>query len=277
MARYKRDDEKMSNTLLIAGAIVAVLVIMAVIFVLQPSKERVTNFEECAEAGYQVMESYPRQCRTPGGERYIENVAHPPETGENETSNETQLCVDMCGDGECQKIVCLGEGCPCAETPESCPEDCAAEEEELCIDMCGDGICQEIVCLGEGCPCAETGDSCPEDCERELSNGYYAAKDPVICEKIYYECGVGMESFSNESGCGCRDIGVDEQGRHFCTEEQKNADVCVTVYEPVCGWFTDDEIVDCPSYPCAIEFSNSCNACKEKVDYWTEGNCPKTG
>jgi len=34
------------------------------------------------------------------------------------------MCEDMCGDGTCQEMVCMAEGCPCAETPESCPEDC---------------------------------------------------------------------------------------------------------------------------------------------------------
>jgi len=38
------------------------------------------------------------------------------------------------------------------------------EEMEICVDMCGDGICQEMVCMGEGCPCAETADICPQDC-----------------------------------------------------------------------------------------------------------------
>jgi len=38
-----------------------------------------------------------------------------------------KICVDMCGDGECQEIVCLDEGCPCAESVESCAEDCAEE------------------------------------------------------------------------------------------------------------------------------------------------------
>ena len=33
-----------------------------------------------------------------------------------------------------------------------------------CKDLCGDGICQEVVCLAEGCPCAETSQNCPEDC-----------------------------------------------------------------------------------------------------------------
>ncbi len=35
----------------------------------------------------------------------------------------------------------------------------------ICVDKCGDGICQEIVCMAEGCPCAETHQSCPTDCK----------------------------------------------------------------------------------------------------------------
>jgi hypothetical protein len=37
-------------------------------------------------------------------------------------------------------------------------------ETKICVDRCGDGICQEVVCLGSGCPCAETVASCPQDC-----------------------------------------------------------------------------------------------------------------
>jgi hypothetical protein len=36
--------------------------------------------------------------------------------------------------------------------------------ERLCIDKCGDGVCDEMVCMGEGCPCVETIQNCPEDC-----------------------------------------------------------------------------------------------------------------
>ena len=33
-------------------------------------------------------------------------------------------CRDLCGDGICQEITCMAIGCPCPETPETCPEDC---------------------------------------------------------------------------------------------------------------------------------------------------------
>jgi len=37
--------------------------------------------------------------------------------------------------------------------------------DNYCQDHCGDGICDEIVCLAIGCPCAETANTCPDDCQ----------------------------------------------------------------------------------------------------------------
>lgn len=34
--------------------------------------KKITNFEQCALAGYPVMESYPRQCTVPGGDFFVE-------------------------------------------------------------------------------------------------------------------------------------------------------------------------------------------------------------
>lgn len=33
-------------------------------------------------------------------------------------------CKDLCGNGTCEEVVCLAIGCPCAETPATCPRDC---------------------------------------------------------------------------------------------------------------------------------------------------------
>lgn len=36
--------------------------------------QEITSFEDCAEAGYPVMESYPEQCRTPDGRNFVRDV-----------------------------------------------------------------------------------------------------------------------------------------------------------------------------------------------------------
>jgi len=36
--------------------------------------QKVSSFEECAAAGYPIMESYPRQCRTPDGQTFSEVI-----------------------------------------------------------------------------------------------------------------------------------------------------------------------------------------------------------
>ncbi|MEM7824988.1 MAG: hypothetical protein QXO27_03375 [Candidatus Aenigmatarchaeota archaeon] len=46
-----------------------------------------------------------------------------------------------------------------------CIDNECVKKEETCINKCGDGICQEIVCMTIGCPCAETKANCPQDCK----------------------------------------------------------------------------------------------------------------
>lgn len=38
----------------------------------------VLSFEDCVNAGYPIMESYPRQCKTPDGRTYAEELPPPP-------------------------------------------------------------------------------------------------------------------------------------------------------------------------------------------------------
>jgi len=37
----------------------------------------------------------------------------------------TGFCKDQCGNGVCEEMVCMAEGCPCAESTATCPGDCA--------------------------------------------------------------------------------------------------------------------------------------------------------
>lgn len=49
--------------------------------------ENILSFEDCAAAGYPVMESYPRQCKTPDGRTYAEELPQPKITYVNATSD----------------------------------------------------------------------------------------------------------------------------------------------------------------------------------------------
>ncbi|MDP9249022.1 MAG: hypothetical protein M3M85_00720 [bacterium] len=57
----------------------------------------VTNFQECADAGYPVQESNPRQCRTPDGTLYVEEGAPGP------------VVLDGCYVGGCSQTICSDE------------------------------------------------------------------------------------------------------------------------------------------------------------------------
>ena len=36
----------------------------------------INSFEECAKAGYPILESYPRQCKTPDGKTFVEDIGN---------------------------------------------------------------------------------------------------------------------------------------------------------------------------------------------------------
>ncbi len=63
---------------LIGILIIVILVIGAVFYVMNYQKDLpvVTDFDSCVAAGYPVAESYPRQCRTPDGRMFVEDVGN---------------------------------------------------------------------------------------------------------------------------------------------------------------------------------------------------------
>jgi hypothetical protein len=58
---------------------VAVLLVAGIFLIFsRPGVGGVTSFKECVERGYQVMESQPRQCVTPDGETFVEELEEEP-------------------------------------------------------------------------------------------------------------------------------------------------------------------------------------------------------
>ncbi|MDO8508339.1 MAG: hypothetical protein Q7S27_01500 [Nanoarchaeota archaeon] len=65
-----------------------------------------------------------------------------------------------------------------------------------------------------------------------------------------------------------------EEKKTFCTPQSREAEACIKIYKPVCGW-SDPKKVQCIKYPCANTYSNSCLACLDKnTQFWTESPCP---
>jgi hypothetical protein len=53
-----------------------------------------------------------------------------------------------------------------------------------------------------------------------------------------------------------------DDDRIYCSVFSRDADICIQMYEPVCG------------YPQKKTYSNSCSACREKnVEYYFSGEC----
>ena len=104
-----------------------------------------------------------------------------------------------------------------------------------------------------------------------IKHGYpYASKPTEPCGTIdsFEECAAAefpvMESYPRQ----CRDaeenlfVEVFLEERVNCTDESRNVDACIEIYQPVCG------------RPINQTFSNSCFACmNENVIYYTEGEC----
>jgi hypothetical protein len=69
----------MKRGLLLVSTILILLGVLGVLLVFDigrtPPEVAIVDFEECARAGYPIMESYPRQCATPDGKQFTEVIA----------------------------------------------------------------------------------------------------------------------------------------------------------------------------------------------------------
>ncbi len=121
-----------------------------------------------------------------------------------------------------------------------------------------------VILLLSGCvqqaqpvACTQEAKLCPD--------GSYVERVPPNCG--FAPCPFGGNEIGNET--------EDEKKQNYCTPESRQAEICIQLYKPVCGWFNPEKI-QCIRYPCAQTFSNSCFACgNENVLYWTEGECPE--
>ena len=181
-------------------------------------EQTINSFEECAEAGNPIMESYPRQCRA-DDQTFTEEIDEPIEVPAEECE---QVCskigtrsegwYDSCtGDlieyANCAEPFCGDDRCNENEDCHDCHEDCGCSGDEQCFDskctpiFCGrdyecndDNACTVDVCQFPEHPnaycdheeieeCDHGDDCCPAYCDAETDNDC----DPVcgndVCEE----------------------------------------------------------------------------------------------
>lgn len=65
----------MTRKQIYTGIALVFLLLAAYSFTKQKPTPEILSFEDCAKAGYPIMESYPRQCKVPDGRTYAEELA----------------------------------------------------------------------------------------------------------------------------------------------------------------------------------------------------------
>lgn len=86
----------------------------------------IETYEQCVAAGNKVLRMFPARCVALDGRIFVDTTPQPSATLPVAQANPLPICKDLCGNGTCEEMVCMGSGCPCAESHDRCPKDCPA-------------------------------------------------------------------------------------------------------------------------------------------------------
>lgn len=64
------------------------------------SNSKIDSFEDCEAAGYPILESYPRQCKTPDGKSFTEDIEVPVDEGNSGSEDDGVTDGDSESDGD---------------------------------------------------------------------------------------------------------------------------------------------------------------------------------
>lgn len=155
--------------------IISVLIVVAVAGCIKDEVE-INNFEDCVNAGYPVMESYPRQCRTPDDQTFVEVI-------------EDVTPVDPIIGGETDEHGCvLPAGYIWCESKQKCLR---TWEEECNVDAMNEKLCDSA---------RGNWNECSNKCRLD-NQGKPNAICTLQCESLC-ECG-GIAGFGCPNGYDC--------------------------------------------------------------------------
>ena len=178
--------------------IIAILMVLSLFFVIGCT-DTITNFEECANAGYPVMESFPRQCRV-GDITFTEDVEQELIGGQRDEHG----CLGPAGYSYNEEInTCIREW----ELDDN-QREAAKIAVEFLNPIKGSTITQVDYGECEGCFAVY------------MSLHLNVGDKRVKVDIIDWEA---VSSFEIEDDVV------------YCTEEQKAAEICTLDYTPVCG------------------------------------------
>ena len=108
-----------------------------------PEREEViNNFEECIAKGYPILESYPRQCKTPEGETFIEEI---------EVKDEIADWKICSADTDCVKVDADCCGCNAGGKAVAVNKNYKEEWEKELLEKCKDIVCPAVMSEDPSC------------------------------------------------------------------------------------------------------------------------------
>jgi hypothetical protein len=96
---------KLFKSILLFVTVIIVLVAGAILFALWQKNakvKKIDSFDECVKAGYQVLETYPEQCKTPEGNSFTKQIS----PGTNITVTGQLVCLPHKLKGQVQTLEC---------------------------------------------------------------------------------------------------------------------------------------------------------------------------
>ncbi len=245
---------------------ILIIVILAVsmvisLFLNQPKEfTKITDFESCIAAGNPVLESYPRQCKV-NGETFVEEIFN------EEQDIQTGYFIEQFPKRAIEIVGGIPiEGFNPKLYKQAYPglKDSDFNNAEAIGGIWQFSNNQLIFKQTQGNPISSAeGTLNSKGLETLLKNLAQRLNiRPTTEDSIDQIISIAESAPTNSK-------------ENYCPPESRNAEACIQLYRPVCGFFNPQKI-QCIKYPCANTYSNSCFACtNENVLYWTEGECPK--